>query len=150
MLSELCHELKNWFEQNKIIATIEVKDGFVYVQNDDTPITPKVGQYFRIVGSVLNDGIYQYNGEPLNKDLNDEVFDGAVWLLAIPKEVVSLSTDIDAWKTKYLNADSPAMSPFTSESFGGYSYSKASGANGSAGTSWQDVFKSQLNKWRKI
>lgn len=150
MLSELCHELKNWFEQNKIIATIEVKDGLVYVQNDDTPITPKVGQYFRIVGSVLNDGVYLYNGEALTKDLTDEVFDGAVWLLAIPKEVVILSADIDAWKTKYLSADSPAMSPFNSESFGGYSYSKSASADGSIGASWQNAFRGQLNKWRKI
>ena len=27
MLSELCHELKNWFEITKIIGTFEVKDG---------------------------------------------------------------------------------------------------------------------------
>lgn len=150
MLSELCHELKNWFEKSTIIGKFEVKDGVVSVYNDTEVIMQK-NQYFRIVGSVFNDGVWKYTDEPI-ADLADEVFDGAVWLLAIPREVVSLSNDIDAWKTKYMSADSVAMSPFTSESFGGYSYSKSSGGDsaGAGGVSWQSAFKSQLNKWRKI
>lgn len=147
MLSELCHELKNWFEQSKLIGQFEVKDGVVTIYNDGTPVPFAEGQYFRIVGSIFNDGVWKYGDD---NDLVNEVFDGAVWFLAIPKEVVNLSNDIDDWKAKYMTLDSPAMSPFTSESFGGYSYSKSTGDANSGNTSWQNNFKSQLNKWRKI
>ena len=148
MLSELCHELKNWFEKAKLFGTFEVKDGAVTIYKDGEAIPFADGQYFRVVGSVFNDGVWKYGDE--HNDLVDEVFDGAVWLLAIPREVVSLSEEIDAWKAKYMAVDSPAMSPFTSESFGGYSYSKSTGDADSGNTSWQNNFKSQLNKWRKI
>ena len=150
MLSEVCHELKNWFEQTKIIGTFEVNNGAISIYRDNEALSIQNGQYFRIVGSVFNDGVWEYTGEPI-EDLKDEVFDGAVWLLAIPREVKTLSNDIDAWKAKYATADSVAMSPFTSESFGGYSYSKsAGGESNGGGTSWQATFRDQLNKWRKI
>ena len=49
----------------------------------------------------------------------------------------------------------PAMSPFTSESFAGYSYSKGgaggSGSSGGSGaTGWKAAFASRLNAWRKL
>ena len=53
--------------------------------------------------------------------LDDEEFTGAVWALGIPKAVIQLADDIDAWRAKYESVNSQAMSPFQSESFGGYS-----------------------------
>lgn len=106
-------------------------------------------QYFRIVGSVFNDGVYQYPAT----ELKDETFEGAVWAMAIPAEVIALSTEIDEWKTKYAGVDSTNMSPYQSESFGGYSYSKGSGGSsigGNADNTWQGVFKSELDNWRKV
>ena len=45
-------------------------------------------------------------------------------------------------------------SPYASESFGGYAYTKASAGQGSAdsggGISWRTPFASELNKWRKL
>lgn len=143
MLSELCHELNNWFDKERIIGDVTIEDGKVTDSLFLSKIQPN--QYFRIVGSIFNDGVWKY-GEANN--LVNEVFNGAVWLLAIPQEVVNLSNDIDTWKSKYMTLDSPAMSPFTSESFGGYAYSK--NASSESGISWQSNFKSQLNKWRKI
>ena len=144
MLSELCHELKNWFDTRRYLGNIEIADGELvdidFLQD---------GQYFRIVGSVFNDGVYQYPAS----GLTDEMFNGAIWAMAVPKEVIELSAQIDAWKAKYMGVDSQAMSPFNSESFGGYSYSKSAGASGSGGgnpSSWQSAFASQLNIWRKI
>lgn len=146
MLSELCKELNNWFNYNlpKNVGTHTISDGQLV---KDYHLLE--GQYFRIVGSVFNDGVYQY---PKN-DLIDETFDGGVWAMAVPPEVVALSDEIDQWKEKYQSVDSAAMSPFTSESFGGYSYSKngggASDGTGSAGT-WQGAFRNRLNRWRKL
>lgn len=148
MLSEICHEINNWFEKLVIVGDITIENG--NITNDKFLEKIQNNQYFRIVGSVFNDGIYKYTGEAIT-DLADEVYHGGVWLLAIPKEIITLSDDIDAWKAKYATADSVAMSPFTSESFGGYSYSKsAGGESNGGGTSWQATFKTQLDKWRKI
>lgn len=147
MLSEICREIKNWFEQSKHIGVITIHGGMINYSG----LNIAVGQYFRIVGSVFNDGIYKYTGEAIS-ELVDETFDGAVWLLAIPKEIITLSKDIDDWKAKYMTADSVNMSPFQSESFGGYSYSKKSGGNGNGdgAYTWQSAFANQLNQWRKI
>lgn len=97
------------------------------------------GQYVRIVGSVLNDGVYQY---PFT-GLTDETFTGIVRLLAIPKAVLALVNEIETWTEK----NQPTA--FTSESFGGYSYSKATNADGVA-ASWQDVFRARLAPYRKM
>lgn len=97
------------------------------------------GQYVRIIGSVLNDGVYQY---PLT-GLIDETFNGTVRLLAIKKAVLEMVPEIEAWCEK----NQPTA--FTSESFGGYSYSKATNADGVA-ASWQDVFRARLAPYRKM
>lgn len=148
MLSELCREIKNWFDKSRYFGDFVISGGSIISRNDGT-MGLQDGQYFRIIGSVFNDGVYQYP----TTDLHDESFEGAVWALAIPKEVIDLSNEIDAWKDKYGGIDSQAMSPYQSESFGGYSYSKGGGgaSDGSslAGT-WQGAFASRLNKWRKI
>lgn len=143
MLAELCQELHNWFEVEKFFGEFEIVDGSLIVDG------LQQGQYFRIIGSVFNDGVYQYPAT----DLTDEVFDGAVWAMAIPSEVVALAAAIDEWRAKNETADSAAMSPFQSESFGGYSYTKGSGGNssgGGSGVGWQEVFCNKLNRWRKM
>lgn len=137
MLSELCKELNNWFCTKKYFGKFTIEDGVLIVPELQN------GQYFRIVGSVFNDGVYEYP----KQGLKDEEFEGAVWAMAIPEEVIALSEEIDAWRAKYETAET--MSPYQSESFGGYSYTKASGASGGTAT-WQDVFGSKLNNYRRI
>ena len=128
--------LNNWF-----LVPDGVHAGEFTVQGGQITLPfLQTGQYFRVVGSVFNDGLHQY---PV-ADLTDETFTGSVWALAVPKAVIELAEEIDAWQTK--NGD---PGPFTSESFGGYSYSKATNASGMA-VGWQDVFKSRLNDWRRI
>lgn len=142
MLTELCQELRNWFEREKYFGTFTIEDGQIDVPDGSL----QSGQYFRIVGSVFNDGVHQYDTD----DLHDEVFVGAVWSMAIPPVVVDLSERISEWVTKYGDSVS---SPYSSESFGGYSYTKASSGQGNAGSSsptWQSTFASELNRWRKI
>jgi hypothetical protein len=99
-----------------------------------------------VIGSVFSDGVHQYPAAfP-----TDETFGGEIWAMAVPSEVITLVGDIGAWEQKYGEA---AASPFTSESFGGYSYTKSGGASasGSSGViTWQSQFKSRLNRWRKL
>lgn len=144
MLTELCQELRNWFDLDRKYGTFTISGGAL------TADFLSVGQYYRIKGSIFNDGVHQYGSE---NNLVDETFKGEVWAMGIPKAVIELADQIAAWKAKYENVDSQSMSPFQSESFGGYSYSKTSAAAGSAAstpTGWKAVFASALNRWRKI
>lgn len=143
-LTELCQELRNWFDRERHTGFFEIADGNIVAD------FLREGQYFRIVGSIFNDGVHMYPAS----DLQDETFDGAVWALAIPCPVIKLATEIAAWREKNEAADSANMSPFMSESFGGYSYSKGA-SNRSTGTSggslsWKDVFSARMNAWRKL
>lgn len=144
MLTELCQYLKNWFDREHFHGKFTITDGSIDLHDH-----LQSGQYFRIIGSVFNDGVHQYPSE----ELTDETFVGTIWAMAVPPLVIELSADIDDWIAKYGGTDSAAMSPYQSESFGGYSYSK-SGGGASDGTSlagtWQGVFASRLNRWRKI
>ena len=139
MLTEVLRLLRNWFERDKIFGTFSVVGGVL--TGAEVNIQPN--QYYRIIGSVFNDGVHK-QGETLT---NEESFNGAVWLLAIPKEVVDLADEITQW----IAANGSALnSPYQSESFGGYSYSlKSGGASGGAVT-WQSQFANRLNAWRKI
>ena len=152
MLTEVLAYLRNWFEHAKFFGTFKIEDGTLQTQYSTgiafDAFAPKTGQYIRIIGSALNDGVYRWP-TPM---LSDEEFDGAVWLLAVPPVIVSIADDIRAWQEKNGSADSSAMSPFQSESFGGYSYSKgnANSNSGSTVITWQDAFKGRLAPWRKI
>lgn len=152
MLTQLCQELRNWFDrgQQKYIGRIVIDDaGNITCNNGNTQQVPvQTGQYFRVVGSVFNDGVHQEGDS-----LTEETFDGAIWLMAVPQTVIDLAEDISAWQDKYGGVDSVAMSPYSSESFGGYSYSKTGGGSstyGNVGGTWQAVFSDRLNSWRKI
>lgn len=132
MLETVLMYLNNWFVMGRYDDTYTIEDGGITL-----PFLVD-GQYFRIVGSLFNDGVYQYPAE-----LTDETFDGSVWALAIPKALLSTVEEITAWTAK--NGDS---GPYTSESFGGYSYSKATNSKGLA-VGWRDVFAAQLAPWKK-
>lgn len=138
MLEQVLRHLNNWF-------LVEIHDGTFTVENGSIALPFLLtNQYFRIVGSVLNDGLHQYPAV----DLTDETFTGSVWALAVPKAVIELSVEIEAWQEK--NGEAVA-SPYQSESFGGYSYTKRSaGIDSGTLNGWQDAFRGRLNDWRKI
>ena len=153
MITEVCAYLKNWFDrgQPKIYSEFVIEDGNISLANgEDMGIA--VNQYYRIIGSVFNDGVHKY-GDATDV-LADERFVGAVWFMAVPKDVITLCADIQAWQNKYGSADSVNMSPFTSESFGGYSYSKGSTSSDSktisAVPTWESTFASRLARYKKL
>lgn len=142
MLEQVLTYMKNWF-----VAPNGVHRGTYTIQDGGIALPfLRDGQYFRIMGSVFNDGLHRYGADM--PTLEDEEFEGTIWALAIPKAVIDLAGEITAWQEKYKDT---VESPYTSESFGGYSYSKASGAGDSAGSGgWQAAFRSKLNQWRKL
>lgn len=138
MLDEILSYLNNYFvdRRNIRLGTWTIEDGTISLD------WVKNGQYIRICGSDLNDGVYQY---PCT-GLTDETWYGSIWPLSIPPALLSLVSEIEEWVEQYGDAVS---GPYASESFGGYSYSKSSGEDGTA-TSWQDVFAARLAGWRKL
>ena len=141
MLDKLLRELGWYRRPNKYVNQIKVEKFTI----EDGNITPsdflKENDYYRIIGSRFNDGLYQYP----NSDLTDEEFDGAVWVMRLPPAVVTLSQEIE----KYEKSDAGKPSAFTSESFGGYAYSKATNASG-VPLSWKGVFEDDMRPWRMI
>ena len=149
ILTELCHEVNNYFKRSIHTGTFSVVNGAL----TNMPSNVQEGQYIRIVGSVFNDGVHKYKASGMGLT-NENEFKGAVWLLAIPQEFVSLSEEVSAWVTKYGGADSAALSPFNSESFAGYSYSKGSATSSNGKevnpNSWQSLYGDRLAKFRRI
>lgn len=141
MLTEICAYLKNYFikpDEDIHAGTFTIEGGSI-----DLPFLLD-GQYFRIVGSALNDGVWQYPAS----QLSDEVFMGAVWAMRVPPSLIALAAEIDDWQ----EANAAVInSPYQSESFGGYSYQKkGSNAEGAASYSWADQFAARLNPYRRL
>ena len=135
MIDDICGYLKNYFEQGIYSGSYTIENGSVsldFLQD---------GQYFRIVGSVFNDGVYQYPAT----DLTDETFDGAIWAMALPRAFLAVCEEIET----YCSSPQSTITPYTSESWGGYSYTKSTDSTG-VQAGWQTLFAKKLNRWRKL
>lgn len=137
MLEELMIELNNWFAVSFLRGTFTIQKGRIELPD------MQEGQYFRVQGSVFNDGLHR---SPDN-EMVDETFCGEIWGLAIPRAVCALADEIDKWQKK--NGDI-ASSPFQSESFAPYSYTKAADGKTGGAVTWETVFRDRLTPWRKL
>lgn len=135
MLTEILRYIRNYFPapEKAITGHFTIEGGKIGLEN------VMEGQHFLIEGSAMNDGIYIYPAE----DLKDESFKGTVTPLAIPRDVIALAEEIENY------TEQNKAAPYVSESFGGYSYTKATGKNGGLAT-WQEAYGTRLNAWRKI
>lgn len=128
-----CHR---WFE----VPGAEIRGKFT-VQGGSLPLeTVGYNQYYLIEGSVYNDGLHRKPDD----DLIDEEFNGVIYPLAIPRAFQDVVARMEAWQVK--NGD-PGV--YQSESFGGYSYTRATGKNGTQATVF-DAFASDLKPFRKL
>lgn len=151
MLTEICQELRNWFDRDrpKWFGQIRISDQAIFC--DNAPVTLVEGQYYRIIGGLFNEGVHKAgDSEDVLKD--EAAFDGAVWSMGVPQAVIDLDEKISDWLGLY---GTELLKPYQSESFGsgGYSYSKGSGGSSSSNggsDGWEAVFASELNRWRKI
>jgi len=147
--------IHNWFVRERM--GVKVVGGVLPASATDRMVE---GQWYRIEGSYLNDGVHQHPA-----DLEEESFEGTLSLLAIPKALMLVIDQIEAWIEDYeearsLSADArrkALSSPYQSESFGGYTYtvrgdltanSASDGLSGPNG--WKQVFAADLNQWRKV
>lgn len=135
-ITDFCEVTRNWFDVNRHFGDFKIENGTIELD------FLHEGQYFRIIGSIFNDGAHQYSD---SLKLTNEEFNGAIWALSIPQTVIDLVNKINSWE----QTNSEALnSPYSSESFGGYSYSKENNADGSV--TWQSHFKKDLERWQKI
>ena len=152
LLEEVLWHIHNWFERDSIAASsCTIDDGQL-----PTSITSNLveGQWYRVEGSILNDGLHLHP----DTNLQDETFDGTITPLVIPKPLLRIVNEIQEWVELTQEARNKALaSPYQSESFDGYSYSirgdltSNSASGGPTGLSgWQAVFATRLNPWRKI
>ena len=144
MMDRICAFIHNYFTANE-----DIHNGEYTITGGSVTLSFLLhGQYFRIVGSALNDGVYQY---PYS-ELSDETFTGQIWAMKVPKAVLDIAAEADA----LLKTDAAAAinSPYTSENvIGAYSYTKSAGASGGV-YEWlfgkNGIYGSVLNQWRKI
>lgn len=140
MLEKVLTYIHNWYERDVQAGTWRIEGGTLDLQH----VQP--GQFYRICGSVFNDGLHQHPAD----DLTDEEFKGAVWALAIPPALLELVGEIEEWQAANGSA---AESPFASESFENYSYTKGSAAGSSSAdpsNGWQRHFMARLVPYRKL
>lgn len=149
MLNQVCESICNYFIKDVHEGLYEIADGMISLPLLD-------GQRFLIRGSALNDGMYTYHDTGIKNDddtgvagLRDESWAGTVCALGVPPALITLSQEINNW---VVNNREAVESPYQSENvLGVYSYTRATGGTGAGGTvSWQDVFGSQLKRWRKV
>ena len=135
MLERVLRYLRNWFVSSVHTGDFSVENGSITL-----PFL-REGQYYRIIGSTLNDGVHKYGD---GQEMPNEEFSGEIWALAVPPSLLETVEKIEKWEVK--NAEA-AHSPYQSESFGGYSYSKSTD---SVGSGWETAFRSELSVWRKL
>lgn len=154
-MTVICADIKNYFLKDKVHPETCIYENEYTISNGE--ITPsdflKEGQYFRICGSDLNEGVYLNTAKGREK-LRDETFDGTIWAMSVPQDFVDLCQQIVDWATINEAPTSANLSTFTSENFGNYSYSKGSGGGSKSGVSgaaitWQTQFYDALTPYRK-
>lgn len=146
MLEQVLWHIHNWFVYDELDVRCAISDGQL-----PASVSIPEGAWYRIEGSLLNDGLHRHPAE----DLRDETFDGTITICAIPNALLDVVEEIEDWQQAYNAGRKKALeSPYTSESFDGYSYSMRdyTGANSASGglSGWQAAFASRLNAWRKM
>lgn len=139
-INEMCSKAKNYYAVAKYEERFVIENGSIAL-----PFLRK-GQYFRICESVFNDGVHKYSDD---MELVDEEFDGIIYALALPPEFLLAAKEIDA----YRKTEASKPNGYVSESFDGYSYTKANGSSGATSANanqWEKVFASTLNRFRKV
>lgn len=144
-LEDVLTEIRNWFDFEELqFNGCEIVDGALPASVSS--LIPD-GAWYMVEGSALNDGLHLHPAT----DLADETFDATIAVLSIPKPLLRLVDEIGDWKAAYKAGQGKALeSPYSSESFGGYSYSRKDLTGAGSGSGWRQAFAQDLNRWRKI
>lgn len=157
MLTEVMRECRNWFEHTAENGTYDILDNTIVVKHRYV-----VGQYIRIVGSVLNDVVAKITKvdvieddlyritcvhikNNLSNNLKDETFTGSIYGLRIPFDFLEIVKEIEAYQEIARKGD-PTL---VSESYRGYSYSRAVSRDGQL-VNWKTLFMDRLKPFKRM
>lgn len=143
MLEQVLTYLNNWFVRYTYTGDVTVsEDGAVLAPSEAADVL-QPGRWYRILDSDFYDGVYQVPEEQSEKEEPEEeaeepeeeeqseTFSCTLWALGVPAGLLNIITEMEAWQAKYGDVVS---GPYQSESFGGYSYSKAGASSSGSGT----------------
>lgn len=147
-VADVMRQCNNYFETGYRATNYSISGG---VLSPSDALRP--GMWIYISGSFFWDGVWRV-GEGWSVDegwkldgagdgMPDDTFYGRVYFLAPPHEFLALCEEITAY------AEKAAVSPYQSESFGEYSYTKAQGKNGGI-LGWQEAFADRLRPYRRM
>ena len=147
-IGDLMRECRNYFERGGMDGTFTITTSGRITGAE--ALGAVNGQYVAIRGSAMNDGVYQIDktgklsqGEDIELDFAPETFSGRIWLLFPPRAFVALvqsANEIEAMNPK---------GGMIHESFGEYSYTKATGKDGAPMT-WQQALHASLAPYKRI
>lgn len=139
---EVMRHLNNFFERGYRATEYTITGGALAPADLLRP-----GLWVCITGSFFHDGAWRIGADLRLEDLPegtpDETFAGRVWMLAPPPAFLALCDEIDDF-VKKINE-----TPYQSESFENYSYTKPTGKNGGVIT-WQEAFADRLQPYRHM
>ena len=130
---------RNYFEKGYIDGTFRITGNALSADTEGA-------RFVYISGSMMHDGVWEIsNGYLVGRDvsgLDNEEFDGRVWLLAPPVDFLETVRAMQEYEQKN------PLSAVIRESFGGYSKETAS-ING-VPLSAENAFSAQLTPYRKM
>lgn len=141
-MEDILSYINNYFAVTKEEGTFKIEDNSIKIKGNYLQ-----GQFIKLEGSVLNDGIHKVEnlgGETITlTGANNEEFEGVIYSLAIPKDLINIAIKFEELKEKSPNGI------YDSESFGEYSYTLAKNSKGEIYRTL-DGFKNELKKYRKM
>ena len=143
LITEIMKLIDKYFINYKQVekGNFIIKDGIIDVTS------PYIkGQYIRIIGSILNDGVYLVSDDLLTlAGAQDEVFNGMILGLSVPRDFIKLVDDIE----KFEKSSDIEKRDLASVRIGEYAETRATGKDGTP-ISWQSVFRRDLDKYRRM
>lgn len=126
--------------------------GTYKIENNEIQVRGKyvAGQYIRITGSIMNDSVVKVISvndnlitlESADNSVRiDEEFDGVIYSMAVPLNLINLCEKIKEYNDKDTG--------LVSESFGDYSYNKGTNKQGEINT-WKDRYKTELKAYKRM
>lgn len=139
MIEQVMRVCNNWFARFREMGTYTISANKMIIKGRYL-----AGQYIRIIGSGLNDGVYKIksvNNKTLETvdTLQDETFEGNIVCLYPPGAFINLVNEISEYEIKN------PIRGVASESVPNYSVTYNKGIDGNQG--WQSIYAPKLKGW---
>ena len=145
IVEQVMRECNNFFLSGQSEGgKYEISSGVITPYDPDMWV---VGQYIRLEGSLLHDGVYLLSDTTmtLTGATDEPEFVGTIKGLRPPLDFLEICLDVERFVDKAAKSD-PSL---VSESYRGYSYNRGTNSSGMPAT-WADAFADRLSKYRRM